>query len=178
MSLREKYNQEVIPKVKEQFKYGNSLQVPRLKRIVVNVGIGKIREQENSVKAVEEDLRRITGQQPVFVAAKQAIAGFKVKQGDKVGVKVTLRGKKMWEFLERLITAALPRVKDFSGIAEKNFDARGNCSVGIKEHTVFPEINPDETNFVFGLQATIVMNAKKKEEGMAVLRALGFPIKT
>jgi large subunit ribosomal protein L5 len=176
MSLKDKYIKEVIPKVKAELGFKNDLQVPRLERIVVNVGIGKIAEQEPQIAKVVEDLRKITGQAPAFAIAKKAISGFKVKQGDKVGVKVTLRGKRMWEFLERMIVAALPRIKDFSGIPITNFSDTGDCSVGIREHIVFPEINPDETNFVFGLQVNIVTTARTREEGMAVLKALGFPV--
>lgn len=176
MSLRDKYLKEVVPKVKEELGYENSMQVPRLQRIVVNVGIGKIAEQEALVKKVEEDLKKITGQAPAFALAKKAISGFKVKQGDKVGIKVTLRGKRMWEFLERLIVGTLPRIKDFQGIALTNFNQTGDCSVGIREHIVFPEINPDETSYVFGLQVNIVTTAQTKEAGIAMLRALGFPV--
>jgi large subunit ribosomal protein L5 len=178
VSLRDKYFKEAVPALKKQFGWQNDLQVPKITHIVVNVGIGKMKDQESQVKAAFSDLREIAGQQPVYTLAKQAIAGFKVKQGDKVGMMVTLRGGKMWDFLERLIVAALPRVKDFQGIAEKNFSSAGDCSVGIKEHTVFPEVNPDEISFVFGLQIAIVTTARKREEGIALLRALGFPVKT
>lgn len=176
MSLKDKYSKEVVPQVMKELGYTNALQVPRFKRIVVNVGIGKIAEQEAQVAKVVDDLRKITGQAPVYALAKKAISGFKVKQGDKVGIKVTLRGKRMWEFLERMIVATLPRIKDFSGIPLSNFNNTGDCSVGIREHIVFPEINPDETSFVFGLQVNIVTTAKTREEGVAVLKALGFPI--
>jgi len=177
MSLRDKYVKEVIPKVKQELGLKNDLEVPRLSRIVVNVGIGKIAAEEPLVKKVVEDIRKITGQQPVFTVAKKAISGFKVKQGDKVGLKVTLRGKRMWDFLERMIVGALPRIKDFQGIPLANITEVGDCSVGIREHIVFPEINPDETNYVFGLQVNIVTTAKTKAEGIAVLKALGFPVR-
>ncbi|MFH1183352.1 MAG: 50S ribosomal protein L5 [Candidatus Moraniibacteriota bacterium] len=177
MSLKDKYVKEVIPKVKQELGLKNDLQVPRLSRIVVNVGIGKIAEQEAQVKKVEEDLRKITGQAPVYAIAKKAISGFKVKEGDKIGIKVTLRGKRMWDFLERLIVGTLPRIKDFQGIAHTNFNQTGDCSVGIREHIVFPEINPDETSFVFGLQVNIVTTAKTQNEGIVLLKALGFPVR-
>jgi len=175
--LQEKYVKEVIPAMKEQFGFRNNLEVPRLTRIVVNVGVGKIMENENLQKSVWEDIRRISGQAPVYTLAKKAISGFKLRQGDKVGVAVTLRGRRMWEFLERFIVAALPRIKDFQGIPETSFNGTGNCSVGIKEHIVFPEINPDETNYIFGLQVVIVTTAKKREEGVALLKNLGFPVR-
>jgi large subunit ribosomal protein L5 len=176
MSLKDKYNKEVVPQVMKELGYDNPLQVPRLSRIVVNVGIGKIASEEALVKKVEADLKKITGQAPAFALAKKAISGFKVKQGDKVGIKVTLRGKRMWDFLERMIVGALPRIKDFQGIALANFNKTGDCSVGIREHIVFPEINPDETNYVFGLQVNIVTTAKTQEEGVVLLKALGFPV--
>jgi len=175
--LQEKYFKEVIPAMKEQFGFKNNLEVPRLTRIVVNAGVGKIMENENLQKNVWEDIRKISGQAPVFSLAKKAISGFKLRQGDKVGVTVTLRGRRMWEFLERFIVAALPRIKDFQGIAETNFNGTGNCSVGVKEHIVFPEINPDETNYIFGLQVAIVTTARKREEGVALLKNLGFPVR-
>jgi len=175
--LLEKYNKEVIAVMKEKFGFKNNMEVPKITRIVVNVGIGKITEQETLVKNVWEDIRKISGQAPVYALAKKAISGFKLRQGDKVGVMVTLRGKRMWDFLEKLIVATLPRIKDFQGIPETNFNNTGDCSVGIKEHIVFPEINPDDTNYVFGLQASIVTNAKSREEGVALLKGLGFPVR-
>jgi len=175
--LLDKYNQEVVPAMKQQFGFKNSLEVPRVSRIMVNVGVGKIAEQEALLKNVFEDIRKIAGQTPVFALAKKAISGFKLKQGDKVGIKVTLRGRKMWEFLEKMTVAALPRVKDFQGIPETNFNETGDCCVGIKEHYVFPEINPDETNYVFGMQVCIVTTAGSRKEGMALLKGLGFPVR-
>lgn len=175
--LLEKYNKEVVPAMKERFGFKNNLEVPRVTRIVVNVGVGKIMENENLQKAVWEDIRKISGQAPVFSLAKKAISGFKLRERDKVGVTVTLRGRRMWEFLERFIVATLPRIKDFQGIPETNFNDTGNCSVGIKENIVFPEINPDETNYIFGLQVGIVTSAKKREEGVVLLKNLGFPVR-
>ncbi len=175
-NFKQKYSEEVIPKVREELKLSNNLAVPRITRIVVNTGIGKIREQENLMKSALHDLRQMTGQQPVFVIAKQAIAGFKIKQGDKVGLKVTLRGNKMWEFLEKLIVAALPNVRDFQGISLSSFGGTGDCSIGIKEHIVFPEINPDEANYIFGLQVNIVTTAKTQAEGISLMKALGLPL--
>lgn len=175
--LLEKYNKEVVPALKEQFGFKNSMEVPRITRIVVNVGIGKIMEQESLQKAVWEDIRKIAGQAPVYAIAKKAISGFKLREGDKVGVMATLRGRRMWDFLEKFIVAALPRIKDFQGISQNSFNGTGDCSVGVKEHIVFPEINPDETNYIFGLQVSIVTNAKQKEEGIALLKGLGFPVR-
>lgn len=172
-----KYNKEVVPALKEKLGAKNNFEVPRITRIVVNVGVGKIMEQEALQKTVWEDVRKISGQAPVYVLAKKAISGFKLREGDKVGVMVTLRGRRMWDFLEKFIVAALPRIKDFQGIPENNFNGSGDCSVGIKEHIVFPEINPDETNYIFGLQVSIATSAKKKEEGVALMKALGFPVR-
>lgn len=176
-ALQKKYYEIVVPSVKKQFDLKNNFEVPRIVRIVVNVGIGKIMADERLTKKVWEDIKKITGQSPVYALSKKAISGFKIKQGDKVGIKVTLRGKRMWEFLERLVVATLPRIKDFQGIPENNFGSSGNCSVGIKEQIVFPEINPDETDYVFGLEVCIVTNGNDKNKGIAVLKELGFPIR-
>ena len=175
-NLKVKYLKEVLPELKKEFGFKNDLESPRLLKIVVNVGIGKIAGNENAIKHILADVEKITGQKPVVTLAKQAIAGFKVKEGDKVGVKVTLRGRRMWDFLERLIVATLPRIKDFQGIAVTKFGGNGNISLGIKEHFVFPEINPDETDFVFGLEVCIVGTAKNQAEGSFLLKKLGFPL--
>lgn len=175
-NLKVKYLNEVLPELKKTFGFRNSLESPRLTRIVVNVGIGKINTNENAIKHILADLEKFTGQKPVVTLAKKAIAGFKLKEGDKVGVKVTLRGKRMWHFLERLVVATLPRIKDFQGISVKKFGNTGNLSLGLKEHFVFPEINPDETDFIFSLQVCISTTARNQEEGAFLLKKLGFPL--
>jgi len=174
-NLKEKYDKEVVPAFKKKFGVKNTLEVPRIQRITINVGAGSEAQRLNHDKIAKE-LAKITGQSSVKTLAKKAIAGFKTRQGLPIGLKVTLRGKRMWEFLEKFIVAALPRIKDFQGIPVKNFNEKGDCSVGIKEHIVFPEINPDEADFVFGLQVIINIDSKSKEEGIFILKELGFPV--
>ena len=174
-NLKRKYDEEIIPAMKERFGLKNSWEVPRLEKIVVNVGIGSGGQGE-AWKQMEEDIKKITGQAPVYTVARKAISGFKVREGMKVGMKVTLRGRRMWEFLERIIVAAFPRIKDFQGIPKKNFDESGSVSVGIKEHVVFPEINADEVNHTFGLQVSLVLKEGDKEKGIELMRLLGFPV--
>ncbi|MBI4993418.1 50S ribosomal protein L5 [Candidatus Wolfebacteria bacterium] len=180
-SLTEKYNKEIIPKMKEKFGYKNNLAVPFLKKAVINVGLGRMSQQPNFVDKILpeiiKDLSAITGQKPKTTAAKKSIAGFKLREGQIVGLKVTLRRKKLNDFLERLINIVLPRVKDFKGIDLKNIDKNGNLSVGLKEHVVFPEINSDLLRFDFGLEISIVSNAKNKEEAIELYKLLGIPFK-
>ena len=175
-NLKVKYLNEVLPELKKAFGFRNDLETPRITKIVVNVGIGKINTNENAIKHILADLEKVTGQKPVITLAKKAIAGFKLKEKDQVGVKITLRGNRMWHFLERLIVATLPRIKDFQGIPVKNFGKTGHLSLGLKEHFVFPEINPDETDFIFGLQICITTSAKNQEQGSFLLKKLGFPL--
>jgi large subunit ribosomal protein L5 len=158
------------------------MQRHRLEKIVVSVGIGKMRQnqqfEEKILPGIIEELALITGQKAALRAAKKSIAGFKSRKGDIIGLAVTLRGKRMEDFLKRLINIALPRVKDFRGIDLKSFDERGNLTIGFREHTVFPEINPETSKVNFGLQVTLVAGTKSKEEGIAFFRSLGMPIKT
>lgn len=171
----------IIQKMKEKFGYKNDLAVPRLKKIVINVGIGKMSQQTNfSDKILPEiikDLSAIVGQKPALTSAKKSIAGFKIREGQVVGLKATLRRKRMNDFLERLIKIALPRVKDFRGINLKNIDKKGNLTIGLKENVVFPEINPEVLRFDFGLEISIVSNAKTKEEAIGLFKLLGVPFK-
>jgi len=181
--LKEKYEKEVIPKMKEKFGYKNSLAVPRIEKVVVNVGFGreaaaKTSEERNKIcSSVLEDLALITGQKGVLRNAKKSISAFKIRQGMPIGGIITLRKKKMYDFLERLIHIALPRSRDFQGIDLKSFDERGNLTIGLKEHIVFPEVSPEKSKQIFGFEITIVTTAETKEEGIEFLRLLGFPIK-
>jgi len=177
MSLQEKYKKEVIPEMKKIFGYKNNLAVPRIEKATVNVGIGKFNQDEKAVEEIVSDLALITGQKPVFTKAKKAIAGFKIRQGLKVGLKVTLRGQRMYDFIERLIFLALPRSRDFRGIDQKSVDQNGNLSIGIKEIIIFPEISHENIRNIFGLEVTITTTAKTQKEGMTLFRLLGFPIK-
>lgn len=177
VSLREKYAKEVIPAMRGHFGYKNAMAVPRIERVVVNIGVGKLRtdaEQEE----VKKYLALITGQKSAPRPAKKAVASFKVRQGEVVGHQVTLRGKRMYDFLTRLIAIALPRTRDFKGIDERSFDAKGNLTIGVKEHIVFPEMIGEDYRFLFGLEVTIVTTAKKREEGIELLKLMGFPIKS
>jgi large subunit ribosomal protein L5 len=174
--LKQKYIEEVIPKMKEKFDYKNNLAVPRIEKTVVNVGTGSILKDEKSQDFISRDLALITGQKPISTLAKKAISGFKIRQGMIVGLKVTLRGKRMFDFLSRLINIALPRTRDFRGLPRKSMDQGGNLSIGIKEHIIFPEILPEEVKKIFGLEITVVTNAKKKEEAIELFKLMGFPI--
>lgn len=175
-SIYKKYKEEIIPKMKKEFDLGNDLEVPRIKKVVVNVGIGKFLKDTNQVTDITKTLEIITGQKPLMTEARKSIAGFKIREGLVVGIKVTLRGKRMWSFLEKLIGATLPRVRDFHGIKPSGVDNDGNLNIGIKEHLIFPEILPEQVKNIFGLEVTVVTNAKNKEKGMALFKMLGFPM--
>lgn len=173
--LAEKYQKEVVPALREKFNYGNKLAVPKVLKITVNAGIN-IRVADNTYQeTVENTIIRITGQKPVKTKAKKAISAFKVKEGMVVGMKATLRGQKMYDFLDKLISIALPRIRDFRGLPTKNVDQQGNLSIGIKEHNVFPEIKSDEIEKIHGLEITITTNANNREKGLELLRLMGLP---
>ncbi|WP_159635293.1 50S ribosomal protein L5 [Erysipelothrix anatis] len=177
MKLKEQYKTEVVGTLVKQFNYTSVMQVPKLEKIVVNMGVG---EAINNAKAIDDavaDMEMITGQKPVVTKAKKSIANFKLREGMPIGVKVTLRGEKMHDFLEKLIKVALPRVRDFRGINGGSFDGRGNYTMGVKEQLIFPEIDYDKINKVRGMDITIVTTAKTDEEGYALLKELGMPFK-
>lgn len=176
MLIREKYNKEVITELKKEFKLKNGFEVPQIKKVVVNVGIGKFIKDGNQVKDIEESMRAITGQKPLLTKSKKSIAGFKIREGLEVGMKATIRGKRMWDFIERLVSAAIPRIRDFQGIKESSVDESGNLNIGIKEHLIFPEIAPEYVKNIFSLQVTVVTDAESREKGIALFRKLGFPI--
>jgi large subunit ribosomal protein L5 len=175
--LKEKYSQEVIPDMRERFGYGNDLQVPRLEKIVVNMGVGEGAQDAKSMDAAIKDLTIITGQKPRLNRAKRSVAGFKLRAGMSVGCKVTLRGDRMYEFLDRLTALAIPRVRDFRGLNPKSFDGHGNFTMGLDEQLVFPEIDYDDIDKVRGMDVTIVTTAKTDEEGLALLDAIGMPFR-
>ena len=176
ISIKEKYSKAAIAEMKAKFGFQNALQVPRIQKVVVNAGIGKFIKDSNMIKDIVSSMEVITGQKAVLTKSRTSIAGFKIREGLEVGVKVTLRGKRMWEFLDRLVGAAIPRIKDFQGIKNSSVDGNGNLNVGLKEHVIFPEIMAENVKNVFGLQAVIVTNAKTREEGLELFRVLGFPI--
>lgn len=173
--LSEKYQKEIIPKMKEKFGYKSNMAVPRVKKVTVNIGIGKIEGKDLKDKIVD-DLVAVVGQRPVLTCAKKAISGFKLRKGAKIGCKTTLRKDRMYDFLEKFICIALPRTRDFRGIPQKSFDRNGNLTFGVKEHIIFSEISTEKISKIFGLEVTVTTTAKTKEEGMELLRLFGFPI--
>ncbi|OGY88841.1 MAG: 50S ribosomal protein L5 [Candidatus Komeilibacteria bacterium RIFCSPLOWO2_01_FULL_45_10] len=177
MNLREKYQKEVVAKMKAEFGYANDLAVPRLVKVSLNVGIGKSKDDPKVAETAENTLKRITGQQPVYTLSKKAISAFKIRENMKVGLKVTLRGKRMWDFLEKLINIALPRVRDFRGLETKSADQSGNLTIGFKEHLVFPEIRSDEVEKLHGLEVSIATTANNQKEALSLFKYLGFPFK-
>lgn len=176
MILKTRYREEVVPALMNEFKYDNVMQVPTIEKIVVNIGLGKAIDEPKLLDGAVEDLRTITGQQPVITKAKKSIAGFKLREGRSIGVKVTLRGERMWALLDRLINIALPRIRDFRGVPAK-LDGRGNYTVGLREQLVFPEIDFDKIDQLRGMEITIVTSAKTDEEGRRLLKLLGMPFR-
>ncbi|MFA6382868.1 MAG: 50S ribosomal protein L5 [Parcubacteria group bacterium] len=176
MTIKELYNKEAVAEMKKKFGFKNNMQVPRIEKVVVNVGIGKFIKDANLVKDVTATVTMITGQKPLTTKARKSIAGFKIREGLEVGNKVTLRGRRMWDFLDRLVGAAIPRIRDFQGIKESAVDGSGNLNIGIKEHVIFPEIMPENVKNMIGLQVTVVTNAKNREKGLELFRLLKFPI--
>lgn len=175
--LKELYEEEVVPHLIQEMGYKNKLQVPRLSKIVVNMGVGEGITNPKAVEAAAEQLAMITGQKPVIIRAKKSVAGFRLRTGMTIGCKVTLRGDRMYEFLDRLLSIALPRVRDFRGLDRKSFDGTGNYSLGIEEQLIFPEVDYDSIDKIRGMDITIVTTARTDEEGEALLEALGFPFK-
>jgi large subunit ribosomal protein L5 len=173
--LRDRYLNEAVPAMQKQFGYQNPNQVPRLEKIVVNVGLGEALQNAKAVDAAVGDIVAITGQKPIVTRAKRSIAQFRVRTGNPIGVKVTLRGERMWDFLERLTRLALPRIRDFRGVPGKSFDGRGNYSLGMREQLAFPEIDYDKVDRLRGLEISIVTTAKTDEESKKLLELLGMP---
>jgi large subunit ribosomal protein L5 len=173
--LRDRYQQEAVPAMQKQFGYTNPNQVPRLEKIIVNVGLGEALQNAKAVDAAVGDIAAITGQKPIVTRAKRSIAQFRVRTGNPIGVKVTLRGERMWDFLERLTRLALPRIRDFRGVPGKSFDGRGNYSLGLREQLAFPEIDYDKVDRLRGLEISIVTTAKTDEESKKLLELLGMP---
>jgi large subunit ribosomal protein L5 len=173
--LRERYTAEAVPALLKQFEYGNPMQVPRLSKIVVNVGLGEALTNAKAIDSAAGDIASITGQKPVVTKAKRSIAQFRVRAGNPVGLRVTLRGQRMWDFLERLTTLALPRIRDFRGVPGRAFDGRGNFTLGLREQVAFPEIDYDKVDRLRGLEISIVTTAKSDEESKRLLELLGMP---
>lgn len=175
--LLEKYRKEVVPGLVEKFGYKNIMAVPKIEKAVVNVGFGKRVSESGIIEKIVEGLTEITGQRPIMTKARLSIAGFKLREGVAIGAKTTLRSTRMYDFIDRLISVALPRSRDFRGIDRKSIDPRGNLSIGIKENNIFPEVSYESLKDVFGLEVTVTTTAKTSEEGEELLRLMGFPIK-
>ena len=175
--LREQYEKEVIPALMKKFEYKSVMQVPKLDKIVINIGLGDVKENPKSLENAMKDLEQITGQRPVVTKAKKSIAAFKLREGVNVGCKVTLRGERMYNFLDKLISVSLPRVREVRGLSPKAYDGRGNYTLGIEEQIIFPEINIDSVERIQGMNITFVTSANTDEEGYALLKAFGLPFK-
>ena len=176
--LKEKYNKEIASQLKKDLEIQNVMDVPKLSKVVVNMGVGAAAGDAKLLDAAMNDMRVITGQQPMVTRAKKSIAGFHIREGQAIGCKVTLRGDRMWEFVDRLLATAIPRVRDFRGLSTKSFDGRGNYSRGVTEQLIFPEVDYDKIDRTRGLYITVVTTAKEDEHALALLRALGFPFKS
>lgn len=177
MRLKDKYKKEILPKLKEKFGYKNDLATPKIDKVVVNVGVGRHSKEKDYIENVINNLTSITGQKAVKTSAKKAISAFKIRQGMVVGVMVTLRGKRAYDFIEKLINISFPRIRDFRGISEKQIDRSGNLTVSFREHLAFPEIKADEVNNIHGLEVCIVTTANTGEEGLELFKLIGFPFK-
>jgi large subunit ribosomal protein L5 len=175
--LREKYNKEAVPDLMDEFGITNQLRVPDVDKVVLNMGLGEATENPKVIEEAVDEMALITGQEPVVTNARRSIAGFHLREGMPIGVKVTLRDKRMYEFLERLVYVSLPRVRDFNGISPDAFDGHGNYSLGINDQTIFPEIDYDNVDTIRGLQVTVVTTAENDEQGKRLLEKLGFPFK-
>ncbi|HMO94687.1 MAG TPA: 50S ribosomal protein L5 [Tepidiformaceae bacterium] len=175
--LKERYMTDIAPALREQYKYENVMQIPRITKVNVNVGLGEALTDANALDKSADEITAITGQKPVITRAKNSIANFRLREGNAIGVATTLRGDRMYEFLDRLVSAALPRIRDFQGLNPNAFDGRGNYSLGVREQLIFPEIDYDKVDKVRGLQVTIVTTAKTDEEGRKLLELMGFPFR-
>jgi large subunit ribosomal protein L5 len=175
--MLERYRTEIVPILRRDFSYGNPMQVPQVRKVVVNVGLGEALDNPKALEAAVGDVATITGQKPVVTKARKSIANFKLREGRAIGVTVTLRGERMWSFLDRLMNVALPRVRDFRGVAPDSFDGRGNYTLGLREQLVFPEINYDKIDKIRGFEVTIVTTARSDEEGRRLLQLLGMPFR-
>ena len=176
--LKERYKKEIIPALVQVLDLGNVMKAPRLEKIVLNIGLGEALENAKALDAAVDDIGRITGQRPVVTRARKSISNFKLREGRAIGTKVTLRGERMWSFLDRLMNIALPRVRDFRGVSPDSFDGRGNYTLGFREQLVFPEIDYDQIDKIRGFEVTIVTTADDDEAGRALLRLLGMPFKS
>ena len=173
--LKVRFREEVLPRLRQELGYANAMEVPRLQKVVINMGVGDALKDARMLEAATQDLAVITGQRPVVTKARKSIAGFKLREGMSIGAKVTLRGDRMWEFVDRLITVAIPRIRDFRGLSRRSFDGHGNYTLGLTEQLIFPEVDYDKVVKVRGMDITVATTARTDDEGRALLIALGFP---
>jgi len=176
--LKERYEKEIVPALQKEFGYDNIMQVPQVHKLVINIGMGEAIANAKAMDNAVRDIADITGQHPVVTKAKRSIASFKLRQGMAIGVMVTLRGQRMWDFLDKLVNVALPRLRDFQGVSPDSFDGRGNYTLGLKEQLVFPEVDYDKIDKVRGMEVTVVTTARNDEEGRRLLQLLGMPFRT
>ena len=177
ISLKQLYTEKAIPALEEKFGYTNAMAVPRVLKVTVNAGIGRFIKESQRVEEIVRSLEAITGQKVVLTKARKAIAGFKTREGLEVGARVTLRGDRMWQFLDRLVKVAMPRIRDFQGIETSTVDSYGNLNIGLRDHTMFPEISPEKVQTIFGFQVNVTTTATKQEEGVELFRVLGVPLR-
>lgn len=177
MRLKEKYQKEIVPALKEQFSFNNNMLVPRLNKVVINVGCGRQAKDKEFLANVENGLAKMSGQKPVFTLAKKSVSAFKIREGMTIGAKVTLRGPRMYDFVEKLVNITFPRVRDFRGLNTKSIDSKGNMTLGFKDQSAFPEMTVEDTDNPFGLEICLDTSAKTKEEGQALFTLMGFPFK-
>jgi len=177
MSLKVKYQKEIVPQLKERFAYKNNLLVPRMQKVVINIGFGKHAKEKEAISSIEKALTKISGQKPIMTKAKKSVSAFKLRQGQVIGAVVTLRGERMYDFIDKLVNITFPRVRDFRGISDHGVDRTGNITIGFKDYSAFPELRPEDVDNVYGLELSINTNAKNREEGLALFTALGFPFK-
>jgi len=177
MRLKEKYQKEIIPKLEEKFGFKNERNVPHLEKVVLNVGFGKFSKEKEYISDVERGLTKISGQKIVFTKAKKSISAFKIREGMTIGAMVTIRGQRMYDFVEKLVGLTFPRVRDFRGITDKAIDSKGNMTIGFKDYSCFPEIKVEDVDKIYGLEVCIATSAKNREEGLELFRLIGFPFK-
>jgi large subunit ribosomal protein L5 len=175
--LLERYQKQIVPELAQKFGRQNALSLPRLEKIVVNMGVGKALQDKNRMQQSADQLAQITGQRPQITKAKKSVSGFRLREGNEIGCRVTLRGRRMYEFLDRLISIALPRIRDFRGVNPKSFDGQGNYSLGLSEQMVFPEIDPDKVTFTQGMDVTFVTSTRSDDEARELLRSFGMPFR-
>lgn len=175
--LKKKFEEEIIPEMMKEFLYKNRMQVPKFNKIIVNIGVGSAVQNPNDIEVAINSLKAITGQMPIITKAKKSIAGFKLRAGMKIGCKVTLRGNRMYEFLDRLLSIALPRTRDFRGISPKSMDGKGNLTIGVDEQLIFPEVDPDKIRKTMGMDLTIVTTTNNNDEGFSLLKSFGVPFR-